>query len=183
MNTATCHPDRPHYSKGMCKRCYAMHRHRIRTNWAAQERHVGDPPLCHPDRPYEARGLCGACYQRYRNRKDPARNNAQNKRWRQNNKTKFRESIRRWNLKKKFGITPEEYEVLLALQNHVCALCFRPERTLAKRLAVDHCHATGKVRGLLCGPCNVTLGYFENPQWSERARAYLAAHAEEEGAA
>lgn len=60
-------------------------------------------------------------------------------------------------LKNRFGITPEEYETMLADQGGVCVICGRlPDK---KRLAVDHDHETGEVRGLLCQHCNLCLGY------------------------
>lgn len=63
-------------------------------------------------------------------------------------------------LLREFGITVEEYDRLLSLQDGRCARCRRePQRR--HRLAVDHCHKTGRVRGLLCGPCNTYLGRLE----------------------
>ena len=69
-------------------------------------------------------------------------------------------------LRAKFGITVDDYDRLLEGQGGVCALCHRPEIALhqngrVRRLAVDHDHVTGKVRGLLCYACNVRVGYFE----------------------
>lgn len=59
-----------------------------------------------------------------------------------------------------YGITVEEYDRLLEAQGGTCARCKKPpSETL--RLAVDHCHTTGRVRGLLCGPCNTYLGRLE----------------------
>ncbi len=57
-------------------------------------------------------------------------------------------------LMRTYGISVEEYEALKEKQDGRCALCQRKR----KRLAVDHCHKTGRVRGLLCGPCNRALG-------------------------
>lgn len=57
--------------------------------------------------------------------------------------------------KKTFGLTAEEYEDLLARQGGVCAIC--RQRPVSKRLAVDHDHQTGAVRGLLCSRCNHDL--------------------------
>ena len=57
-----------------------------------------------------------------------------------------------------YGVTVEEYNLMLGHQGGVCALCGRPPGK--KPLAVDHDHETGKVRGLLCQNCNVGLGCF-----------------------
>jgi len=61
---------------------------------------------------------------------------------------------------KKFGITIEEYESLSQEQNNACAICKKEE--INKSLAVDHCHASGKIRGLLCAKCNQALGLFND---------------------
>ncbi len=68
--------------------------------------------------------------------------------------------VRKRNLKK-FRLTIEDYENLLQSQNGVCAICKQACAT-GRRLAVDHCHQTGNVRGLLCGKCNRGLGYFKD---------------------
>jgi hypothetical protein len=60
----------------------------------------------------------------------------------------------------KYGITLEEYEVMLKKQNGVCYICKgKPED---KNMAVDHCHDTGKVRGILCENCNRGIGMFKH---------------------
>ena len=77
---------------------------------------------------------------------------------------------------RRYGITPDEYRSLLALQHYVCAICEQACIT-GKRLAVDHCHTSGNNRGLLCGRCNTGLGQFEdNPDRLERAVIYLLTH-------
>lgn len=74
---------------------------------------------------------------------------------------------------KRFGLTINEYERLLVLQNGVCAICKQQCRT-GRRLAVDHEHGTGIVRGLLCGNCNQGLGKFlDSPESLEIAARYL----------
>jgi len=81
---------------------------------------------------------------------------------------------RRFYMLRQYGISPEEYDRILALQNGVCAICRKkPNRRL---LYVDHCHRTGKVRGLLCMKCNSALGLYEDdPNLTEAATAYLRA--------
>lgn len=64
----------------------------------------------------------------------------------------------RW-LRKKYGLTPEEYERLLAAQGGGCACCGAKSNRSGRRLFVDHDHATGAVRGLLCNPCNAGIGH------------------------
>jgi ribosomal protein L37E len=73
------------------------------------------------------------------------------------------ESRRRTKLKLKYGITPEDYERMFEEQGGVCAVCEKPS---AKRLCVDHDHATGIVRGLLCTPCNLSLGYLRDDSYN-----------------
>lgn len=53
-----------------------------------------------------------------------------------------------------YGITAEQYRELYAHQGGVCAICQRAKGTGRRKLAVDHNHLTGEVRGLLCQPCN-----------------------------
>ena len=83
---------------------------------------------------------------------------------------------RGYNLKK-YGITLEEYDLLLEMQKGVCAICGKlPDETNTnnKYLHVDHCHDTGKIRGLLCNPCNMALGLFkDNPLFVRKAADYL----------
>ena len=78
---------------------------------------------------------------------------------------------RRSSLKNAYGISLEDYARLLVRQGGVCAICLKAP---AERLCVDHCHATGKVRGLLCRTCNVGLGcYRDDPSLVTAAAAYL----------
>lgn len=73
----------------------------------------------------------------------------------------------------KYGLTQAGYETILAGQGMACAICKQvPAKGI--RLAVDHSHTTGKVRGLLCQGCNAGLGMFrDNPERLEAAMAYL----------
>jgi hypothetical protein len=66
----------------------------------------------------------------------------------------FRE---RWRARRRraYGLVAQDYERMLREQNGVCAICGRKSR---RELCVDHCHATQRVRGLLCDKCNTALG-------------------------
>jgi len=96
-------------------------------------------------------------------------------RWRQRDPRKY------WNaqLKHKFGITADQYDDMLARQDGKCAICGKPETDTIRwgktaRLAVDHDHLTGVVRGLLCRRCNQGIGKFEDdPDMLQAAADYL----------
>ncbi|WP_406420059.1 endonuclease domain-containing protein [Streptomyces sp. NBC_01614] len=68
------------------------------------------------------------------------------------------ESRRRSKLKT-YGLSEEQYEAMLVQQGHVCAMC--GGRPSGQRLAIDHCHGSGRVRALLCSRCNLNLGIYE----------------------
>jgi hypothetical protein len=77
------------------------------------------------------------------------------------------------NLERKFNITLEDYDALLAQQGGKCAIC-KSEEPKGKRFSVDHNHATGEVRGLLCNPCNMGIGLLQDsPDVLESAKEYL----------
>ena len=65
---------------------------------------------------------------------------------------------------KKYGLTIENYNALKNQQDNKCMICNTHENELNQRLAVDHCHTTGIVRGLLCGPCNTSLGLLKEDE-------------------
>ena len=84
---------------------------------------------------------------------------------------------RRRHLRNNYGLTPEDVEAMHTQQNGLCAICLKSPKGKLKTLAVDHDHATGKVRALLCSSCNRGLGYFlEDSDVMARAIAYLEAH-------
>ena len=81
---------------------------------------------------------------------------------------------RRYKLKKKYNLTPEGYDVILKRQNGVCAIC-DGIGVDGRRLHVDHCHETGKVRGLLCHDCNRGIGMFKDDSKKlQKAANYLS---------
>lgn len=83
---------------------------------------------------------------------------------------------RRYQYKAKYGITIEDYEALFVQQGGQCALC--PSKPNQRRLAVDHCHDTGRVRGLLCIKCNHALGVLgDTPEGITSALTYLGVNA------
>lgn len=105
--------------------------------------------------------------------------------WREANLDKSRENHRRWRVEKKYGLTLEEYDAILA---RGCAICGTHKgRVVGKRneqepppprLCLDHDHANGKVRDALCHSCNSGLGSFaDDPDRLRAAADYLEKHA------
>lgn len=80
--------------------------------------------------------------------------------WRLKNRLRHRKVKMAWDLKK-YGLSLDDYDSMLKAQAGRCAICRREEiggRGILRKLAVDHCHLTGCVRGLLCNRCNAALG-------------------------
>lgn len=96
------------------------------------------------------------------------------KEYREKNKEAKRAYGKQWDLKRKFGIGLDEYNSLLESQKYKCAICETGACTSGREFAVDHDHATGKIRGLLCTRCNIGLGYFkDSADMLSRAIQYL----------
>ena len=127
---------------------------------------------------------------RYRE-KNPSYAAANSKSWRSENPEKYRAQSRRsWEknkvkklaadrvryMREKYGITIEQYDSMYRAQNGACAVCDGVNLS-GRRLAVDHCHRTGKVRGLLCSMCNSAIGLAkERLDVLKKAVAYLEKH-------
>jgi hypothetical protein len=138
------------------------------------------------------RNECKACnnaakLERYR--KDPQRTIDRVTQWRRDNPERFAEYQREYrarperkvadragHLKRKFGLSLEQYDEMLASQHGGCAICGdAPEANVS--LHIDHDHDSGAVRGLLCFSCNGGLGQFkEEPDLIRAAAAYLDGH-------
>lgn len=85
------------------------------------------------------------------------RRNERLREWRRRNPDLAKAKDERARLGRKYGLTPAAVDAMAAAQGGRCLLCERSDRTLV----VDHCHATGRVRGLLCRSCNTLLGQVE----------------------
>ena len=92
--------------------------------------------------------------------------------WRENNPERSRYLITTATLKSKYGISLEDYNLLLAKQNGCCAVC--GSLPTQQRLHVDHNHVTGEIRGLLCQACNVSIGKMkESPELLRKLALYI----------
>lgn len=89
---------------------------------------------------------------------------------------------RKNSLKKTFGLSLEQFNAMLEAQGGVCAICKQPETAKngwnkkTRFLAVDHCHSSGKIRGLLCTMCNQGLGNFKDDLVSLHAAIQYLEH-------
>lgn len=152
--------------KTTCRACYQKARYKVRPAAAChpgRKEHAGGfcrecynagdrakRAICHPDRLHVAGGLCRKCYNDLPERK--AR------------------SVKARRLKK-YGLTDQQYEMILQTQGWVCAICGDTP------IAVDHDHQTGKVRGVLCRCCNTGLGHFKDKaELLVTAASYLEKH-------
>ena len=131
---------------------------------------------------------CNLEEKRQRYRADPAAAKARGKRWQQENPDRLnayrrarrlepevKRRERSGHLMRKFGITIEQYELMLEAQGGICAICGRTPREIS--LHVDHDHSSGQIRALLCFPCNNALADLqEDPRVVANALGYLISH-------
>lgn len=90
--------------------------------------------------------------------------------WHKANRAKIQAYMREFDLQRHYGISKAEFEQMLVAQGGGCAICKTTDWPgKGNKPHVDHCHKTGKIRGLLCSRCNVGVGYFEDSQ--ERLQA------------
>ena len=93
--------------------------------------------------------------------------------WNKAHPERFRMNQRRSTLKRRYGITSEEFDALLAAQGGGCAVCLAQNGSWH----VDHDHEDGHMRGILCARCNRSIGAFEDDESLLRQAAeYLATH-------
>lgn len=87
------------------------------------------------------------------------------------------DKIKNLELKRSFGITLDQYNEMFANQRGCCSICNRHQKEYSKTFHADHCHATNRIRSLLCEHCNYGLGKFrDDPVVLQRAIDYLKKH-------
>jgi hypothetical protein len=157
---------------------------------------------CDKGKPIFAKGKCQACYARERRARPEVKAKAleATAKWAQQNKTKLAEYARerrklpnvmgklkakarrnyKQNRLKRFGLTPETFDEMWLWQGGACQACRRPMRPTGvanDSCTVDHCHQTGRVRGLLCCGCNKALGLLRDDALVVEALAFYARNA------
>lgn len=172
--------DQPAVSKGFCPAHYQKQFHPLRNTWKLiRSRYAGETPIAW-DRFETFLAEVGerpTIRHQLRRADDAKPYSASNVRWVKpvpmvDTYTKEQRGAyaKAWALQTKYKITSDDFDRMLAVQKGRCAIC--EEET---GLHVDHCHAKGSVRGLLCVRCNRGLGYFKDkPELLKRAASYLA---------
>lgn len=121
---------------------------------------------------------CKTCQSEF-NKEVNAKSEVRDKRLRKN-KERSKEQIEKYvdsDLKRKYGISLDDYNRMLLNQDFKCDICALNTKDNAQRFCVDHDHKTGKVRGLLCSQCNFLLGCsYECPEILSNAVIYLKKH-------
>lgn len=115
-------------------------------------------------------GQCKQCHRSLPSQQGPARRRVSREWYRRNGPARSRQAL--------YGLSPEMYDEMLKRQGDVCAICGNPETRTYRghpvSLAVDHCHETNEIRGLLCGNCNVAIGMLRHDvALLDKARNYL----------
>ena len=120
---------------------------------------------------------CVPCDLAYKNNPAyKARQKRVSKKWYEDNKPRVLIKMRNNSLLKNYGIDIEYYDKLAIAQKDKCAICSTnaPGRKKQNYFSVDHCHKTGKIRGLLCDQCNKGLGHFkDNIEYLRKAIEYV----------
>lgn len=166
-------------TKDLCYQCYYQKR-KVAGIYARTN--IKTAPICGHRTPRITRGYCDTCYQKVWHAENPDQAKAYDAAYRDAHRETLRKNWNRADAKRgrvafypknlyKFNITKEEYKVLVESQNGLCAICTKP---WCRRLCIDHNHQTGKVRGLLCGPCNAGIGMLQDsPIIMSNAIAYI----------
>jgi len=173
MIKAKCHPIRKHYAKGLCKTCWRTKYNKKKWKQHKKSEQVRYQKWYTDNKEHNRR----KSKKRYRENKSKIQK--QNKKYYAKNRNVRSAYIKSWydttydtRVANRFDID-FKYSELLQAQNGLCAICQQTCST-GKRLAVDHCHETNMIRGLLCSKCNRGLGYFKDSlELIERAYEYL----------
>lgn len=175
-----CKEFKPIHARGFCNNCYANFMRHGDPLWKRKKKGDTICSYCH-EHPAHAKGLCKVCYGRNRISGSPElkRRIYICKIKGCNKPVVFRgcceahkdiaidnRKVANSHLVRNYGITIDDYEDMYNNQSGVCAICGQLETKKYNgnivKLTVDHCHDTGKVRGLLCKRCNTALGGFND---------------------
>lgn len=109
-------------------------------------------------------------YQKKFRAKNPNHAAERTRAYRERHPERVKVSLRKTFLKRRYGLTQEQYQQMVVDQDGCCAIC----NVADDNLFVDHHHETNIVRKLLCNPCNLGIGcFYDNPELLKKAAAYL----------
>jgi hypothetical protein len=187
--------DRPHKARGYCQTHYMQYKRCVPFTLVIATRDRNGPATCTEggcEGEVVGKGLCGTHYQRLRTKGHTrlVPRTQPEKFCPEEGCTRLVYcgglcSVHYARLRKiqSFGLTEEEYNDLFASQNGLCAICNGKERARAamtrniRALAIDHCHETDRVRGLLCSSCNRAVGLLkDDPELIRKAADYVERH-------
>lgn len=181
-------PDRRSAKRGVqsfCKKCSYARRKTRRgigdTIGAPRKQHVDGVLVCcrcKIAKPLDAFALCSKAWHGRRSYCKVC-DRERHQEWRKANPRTKQESEKRWawRLRGEYGLSVSDYHLILQSQGGGCAICGATQDNHKRKMPVDHDHATGKVRGVLCGPCNSALGSFRDSSTvASAAVAYLRKH-------
>lgn len=120
--------------------------------------------------PESARAL-----ERARRAADPEKFRERDRRYKEKNPERVKAKARRTNLRKLYGLTLDQFDALVKRQLDRCIICEVAFVGMeSSKIHVDHCHRTGRVRGVLCSACNLLIGHArEDAHTLRRAVAYI----------
>lgn len=123
-----------------------------------------NPPKCHPNKKLAGNGLCQMCYSKQKRKDNPEKVKMYNERnkIRHHNTPDLKERLKKSHIKRKYNLDYNTYLKMLEEQKNTCYICKSPPKNTKRPLDIDHCHKTGKVRGLLCSKCNKGIGLFND---------------------
>jgi len=122
------------------------------------------PPQDFVKRPETKAGIrnqCKTCHNK-NSSKNYVKNLEHNRKRARDLSERYKDKAANRRLKRLFSISLSEYNNILVEQDFKCKICERPASDFKIRLHIDHCHKTGKIRGLLCYTCNSGLGYLKD---------------------
>ncbi len=171
---AECHPDRKHYCRGKCSSCYY------------KARYAGDPQKYRAlSTAYvEANTEKVSASRKAAYAANPEKGKLKSREYQKNNRAKVKAAKKAYveaNPECKlgyqlsgYGVSIARFKAMVESQGGLCLICHEGNLNPKRRLAVDHCHDTGKVRGLLCGRCNTAVGQLRNrPELARAVATYI----------
>lgn len=183
MAFAECHPDRKHHAKGLCKECYTS---KWRKENAEYIRQYDKAPgrkerwKCRKEYRYKKTKEWNKAHPRYKKEwyaKNIDKARKYYSKWSKNYRKQHGDLVREQEMRNKYGLSAKQIKEMFNSQANRCAICGTDKDFGGRwdKPHIDHDHADGRVRGLLCSHCNLVLGHAkDNVEILLKAAAYLS---------